>query len=436
MPEPQPPERNPIVRALAGWQPARVLMTANRLDVFNVIGQEALGALEIARRCDAHRRSMRLLLDACVALGFLELREGRYAEHCRRPADARQGRRRIHRRRHQPFRRALESMGASHGVGEDEQRRARDRGPCRPEDRVSRLHPGDARPGDAERRRILADNLDLRGRRQLFDAGGGPGTYSVFLVKKNPELRAVVFDLPPAIEIAKELIAEAGVADRITTRAGNYFVDDFGQGNDVVLLSAIVHSMAPRRAKLLLRKALDSLVSGGIVVVHETLVDDSGVAPVGAVLFSLNMLVNTGEGRSYSGREIMSWLRDTGFASPRVQDLPSRRVRRSSSAQSRSRSSSTNCANERPLCRIDMRTSQGAFAMHEMTIAHEIAETVTRAAEKANAKSVVSVELEVGDLAFLDPDNIEMWVRQALDGKLAEDATIKIDVVASTLTCR
>jgi hypothetical protein len=47
------------------------------------------------------------------------------------------------------------------------------------------------------------------------------------------------------------------------------------------------------------------------------------VAPVGAVLFSLNMLVNTGEGRCYSGREIMSWLRETGFVSARVQDLPS-----------------------------------------------------------------------------------------------------------------
>ncbi len=107
----------------------------------------------------------------------------------------------------------------------------------------------------------------------------------------------------------------------MSTRAGDYFVDDFGQGNDVVLLSAIVHSMGPERNKLLLRKAWDSLVSGGIVVVHESLVDDSRTAPVGAVLFSLNMLVNTGEGQSYSGREIISWLNETGFTSPHVQDL-------------------------------------------------------------------------------------------------------------------
>ena len=73
--------------------------------------------------------------------------------------------------------------------------------------------------------------------------------------------------------------------------------------------------------------------------------------------------------------------------------------------------------------------------MHEITIAREIAEKVTREAEKQNATGVLSVELEVGDLAFLDPVSMEMWVRQALDGKLAEGATIKIGVVASTLTC-
>jgi hydrogenase nickel insertion protein HypA len=70
-----------------------------------------------------------------------------------------------------------------------------------------------------------------------------------------------------------------------------------------------------------------------------------------------------------------------------------------------------------------------------MTIARQIAEKVTREAEKANAKSVVSVELEVGDLAFLDPVSMEMWVRQALAGSRAENAAVKIDVVASTLTC-
>jgi hydrogenase nickel incorporation protein HypA/HybF len=73
--------------------------------------------------------------------------------------------------------------------------------------------------------------------------------------------------------------------------------------------------------------------------------------------------------------------------------------------------------------------------MHEVTIAREIAEKVVREAERANAKSVVAIEVELGDLTFLDPVNMEMWVRQALAEGPAKGAALRIDVVASTLVC-
>ena len=243
---PSQPAFNPIVRALAGWQPARVLMTANRLEVFDAIGRDSLGAQDVARRCQAHPRSMRLLLNACVALGFLELRDGRYAN----TADG--------------LRMLIKGGEAYIGDGINhsdvlwsrwallaESVRTNRAAPATqgPVDRrtafrdfILAMHDRAMRTGQA-----LADGLDLRGRRQLFDCGGGPGTYSVFLVKKNAGLRAILFDLPQTVEIAVPLLAEAGVADRVTTRAGDYFVDDFGEGNDVVLLSAVVHSMAPKQ---------------------------------------------------------------------------------------------------------------------------------------------------------------------------------------------
>ena len=169
---------------------------------------------------------------------------------------------------------------------------------------------------------LLAETLDLSGRRQLFDAGGGPGTYSIFLVKRYPGLQAIVFDLPQTIEIAREIIADFGVAESVTTRAGDYFKDDFDQGNDVVFLSAILHSMGPEQNQSLLLKACDSLISGGLVVVHENLISDDGTSPLRAVLFSLNMLVNTGEGQSYSGTEIMNLMKAVGFVKPRVIPIP------------------------------------------------------------------------------------------------------------------
>ena len=66
------PRRNPIERALYGWQPARALMAATHLDFFTALGDEALPAEEVASRCNTHPRATRLLLNACVAMDVLE----------------------------------------------------------------------------------------------------------------------------------------------------------------------------------------------------------------------------------------------------------------------------------------------------------------------------------------------------------------------------
>jgi len=318
---PPAPTGGAVTRALAGWQPARVLMSTNRLDVFTALGDRYLTAREVAQACGTHPRSTRLLLNACVALGFLHKRGGHYANS--------------------PEARDLLVKGDPGYVGDGinhldrlwaawgglteavrTNRRVSVRAAVSDDPGVHRdfilaMHTRALRSGEA-----LAENLDLAGRKQLFDAGGGAGTYSIFLVRRYPGLRAIVFDLPPTTEIAREIIADSGLQDRISLRAGDYFRDDFGQGNDVVLLSAVLHSMAPRRCKLLLKKSYDSLVSGGLVVVQEGLIDPDGTSPVWAALFSLNMLVNTGEGRSYSGREIAAWMRETGFEQPLVKPLP------------------------------------------------------------------------------------------------------------------
>jgi hypothetical protein len=59
-----------------------------------------------------------------------------------------------------------------------------------------------------------------------------------------------------------------------------------------------------------------------LVVVHEGLIEPHGMSPVWAVLFSLNLLVVTGEGRSYSGRQISALMSAVGFAEPEVRPLP------------------------------------------------------------------------------------------------------------------
>lgn len=315
--------RNPIDRALGGWQPARVLMAANHLDFFTVLGEEALPAEEVASRCGTHPRSTRMLLNACVALGILEKEGDLYRnsaeaqESLVRGKPTYRGDTIAHQEDlWQPWGKLHEAVRTNRQVA---------RGYTLVEHpEVHRNFILAMHNRAMQIANVVAEALDLRGRRQLFDVGAGPGTYAIFLVKRYPGLRAIVFDLPQTIEITREVIADFGIADLVTTRAGDYFKDDFGQGNDVVLLSAVLHSLGPEQSRGLLLKAYNSLVPGGLVVVHDGLVSDDGTSPMRAVLFSLNMLVATGEGQSYSGAEIMSLMKVVGFIEPRVIPLPER----------------------------------------------------------------------------------------------------------------
>jgi hypothetical protein len=296
-------------------------MAAHELGVFNALGVGWLNAKEVAKACGTHPRSTWLLLNACVSLGFLDKVKGRYGNSPEgidllvRGQPAYLGHAIDHQNRQwEWWGRLAEAVRTNQSVsgrtGAADEADAH-RGFIRAA-HVRALHDGE----------ILADNLDLTGRKQLFDAGGGAGTHSVFLVRRYAGLRAIVLDLPTTGDVAREVIAEAGLQDRISFKEGDYFEDDFGQGNDVVLLSAVLHMMGPQRCMLLLQKSFDSLVSGGLVAVHEGLIEPHGMSPVWAALFSLSMLADTGEGRSYSGREISALMRAAGFVDPEVRRLP------------------------------------------------------------------------------------------------------------------
>ena len=73
--------------------------------------------------------------------------------------------------------------------------------------------------------------------------------------------------------------------------------------------------------------------------------------------------------------------------------------------------------------------------MHELTLAKQIADTVLAQAATRNAKKVLTVEVEVGDLAFLDKENIEMWIGASLRESDAGEPAIVVTTAHSLLRC-
>ncbi|MEW6200337.1 MAG: methyltransferase [bacterium] len=167
----------------------------------------------------------------------------------------------------------------------------------------------------------LARKLDLSGIRRALDVGGGPGTYMYAMIRKNPNIRAAIFDLPLPTEIAKEQIRKHKMEGKVDTIVGDFNYDSLGSGYDLVLMSSILHSNSPEQCRRLVRRGADALNPNGMLIINEFALDDSRTSPPHAALFSVNMLVNTGDGRSYTLSEMKEWMKKAGLKNIREDKL-------------------------------------------------------------------------------------------------------------------
>lgn len=152
--------------------------------------------------------------------------------------------------------------------------------------------------------------IDLKGVKTGLDLGGGPGTYSMEMAKRGVEV--TLFDYLEAIKVAKRIIEKEKIRG-INFMSGDFMIDDIGRGYDLIFVSQILHSYSEKDNLLILKKCKRALNRGGRLVIQEFCISEDRTRPVWGALFSVNMLVNTWAGRSYSPKEIKRWLSEAGF---------------------------------------------------------------------------------------------------------------------------
>jgi acetylserotonin N-methyltransferase len=149
--------------------------------------------------------------------------------------------------------------------------------------------------------------FDLSRFRTLADLGGATGHLAAAACQRYPGLRAVLFELPRVIELARDLLA----GSRIEFVAGDFFADPLPEA-DLFAVGRILHDWPEHKIRFLLRKIFERLPAGGALLIAEWLLDDDKTGPLSAQLQSLNMLVCT-EGKERSLAEYAALLRDAGF---------------------------------------------------------------------------------------------------------------------------
>jgi ubiquinone/menaquinone biosynthesis C-methylase UbiE len=171
----------------------------------------------------------------------------------------------------------------------------------------------------------LAEHLKVataKDQTRVIDLAAGSGIWGIALAQKSPSVRVTAVDWAGMIPTTKRITEKFGVRDRFDFIEGDLLQANFGNSYDVATLGHILHSEGEERSRQLLKKAFRALKSGATIAIAEWLVNDDRTKPVPSLMFSVQMLVNTEKGDTFSFNEIKSWLEDTGFKKVRKLEAP------------------------------------------------------------------------------------------------------------------
>ncbi|MBN6039888.1 methyltransferase [Amycolatopsis sp. 195334CR] len=161
---------------------------------------------------------------------------------------------------------------------------------------------------------VLLRQVDYTGVRRVLDVGGGSAVNAIALARAHPHLRATVFDLEGAVEVARDNIAAAGLGDRIDVAAGDMFGDPMPAGYDLVLFAHQFVIWSPEQNQALLKQAYEALEPGGRVVVFNAFAADDGSGPLYTALDNVYFATLPSEDSTiYEWHEHEEWLLAAGF---------------------------------------------------------------------------------------------------------------------------
>ena len=303
---------------IRGYMPSRCLLTALELDIFTAVGVGA-NAQQIGKKIHANARAAGMLLNALVSLGLLAKRGDNYQNT---PESARffvQGSKDNHRNG------LLHTANIWHSWSTlTDAVRSGTRVPASRDDSPewTRNFIAGMQRHAKDRAPLLVKALGTAGIRRILDLGGGSGAYSIAFAKASSNVQCEILDIPEVVPLTKEYVSQAGVSAQVSLRAGDMLQDDFGSGYDLIMLNAICHMFSEEQNRDLFRRAHQALAPKGRLAVQDFILTEDKTAPQHAALFSLNMLVNTEAGASYSEPEYNDWMKAAAFTEVSRINLP------------------------------------------------------------------------------------------------------------------
>lgn len=319
------PSPDLFFRTVNAYQQTEAIKAAVELELFTAIAEGNSTAPDLARRCKATEKGVRVLCDYLTIHGFLEKREGRYELT---PDSA-------------AFLDKRSSKYAGGAIGfllSPAQRQAYENlagvvrkggtlmkglGSVEPENPIWQDFARSMVPLMAPAAEGIAEALGLGDRKvKVLDIAAGHGLFGITIARRNPNAEIFAVDWDAVLAIATEHAQAAGVIQRYHIIPGSAFEVEFGTGYDVALLTNFLHHFDVATNETLLRKINAALKPGGVVATLEFIPNEDRVTPPVPAAFALMMLGGTAHGDAYVFSEYETMFRNAGFSRNEMREMP------------------------------------------------------------------------------------------------------------------
>ncbi len=315
-----------LIENVNAYHRTAIIRAAIELDVFTAIGEGKRTASDLARRCEASERGMRILCDSLTAIGFLTKIGSAYDVTPDTMAFL---------DRRSPsylgsivkFLTAPEMMAAFQDPAAMVRKGgtlSRDGGAVAPENPMwvefARSMGVASRP-QAQRIAELV-GADSGDKWRVLDIAAGHGTFGIAIAERNPKATIVAQDWPNVLEVARGNAEQAGIADRFDTIPGNALEVDFGGKYDLILIANLLHHFDILSCEALLFKVRAALAKGGRAVILGFQLNEDRVSPPLMAMLNMLLLGITPAGEHYTIPEYQRMCRDAGFSRTEAYTIP------------------------------------------------------------------------------------------------------------------
>ena len=298
-----------IFQVASGFMASKHLYAANEVGLFEQLADGPITLDELSKRTGVPRRTIRILADAMVALGFVDRQADRYQNGAvagtflsgRTPADLR------------PFLRFWNRISYPSWVQLEESIRTGQAGVGHLSGELVKIFSEGVEAISSGTAMALTTTYDFSRHQRLLDLGGGTGSFLLAVLSHYPHLETALFEQPDVVAVARQHLAATPAGEQVKVIEGDFFKDPLPDGYDTVLLVNVVHLFSPEHNLALLQRTRSRVPSGARLLLVDFWTDPSHTQPTFAALMAGEFQMFTGEGDVYSEEEVRAWLQQTGW---------------------------------------------------------------------------------------------------------------------------